>query len=81
MIHHISGLLPLVKVCKEQGALAEVTVGYRSIVALDLVVAPLGPPPRAPASLRGNKTYLPDITQGFTTWTTNKDTLATASLE
>ena len=34
----IPSLLPSAKVRKEQGALAEVTVGYRSIVALDLVV-------------------------------------------
>ncbi len=55
MINFILGLLPLVEVHKEQGALAEMTMGYRSIVALDLVFSLLGSPPRTPASLSGNR--------------------------
>lgn len=55
MIPHKTSLLPSVKIRKEQGALAKVTMGYRSIIALDLVVAP-----RTSASLGGNKANLTD---------------------
>ena len=50
----IAGLFTSVKVRKELGALVEVTSGYCSIVALDLVVALQGSPFRTPASLSGS---------------------------
>lgn len=55
MISLISGLLPLVKVRKEQGTLTEVTIGPCSIVAIWSSICPVGTPSRAPARLCGNR--------------------------
>jgi len=46
------------KVRKEQGDLAVVTVGYASIVPLNLAVVLLGTPFRSPSSLSGNNSHV-----------------------